>query len=229
MELERRFATDEACREYLAQLRWPRDFSCTVCGATKAWATRRGLRMCATCGHQMSVTAGTIFQDTRIPLPTWFRAIWWVTNQKTGVSALGLQRALGLRSYKTAWAWLHKLRRAMVRPGRDRLTGWVEVDETFVGGVASRSARRDRQQTKALVASCGAGAMGRRLGRIRLQRLARRVWRQACCHFVAGRHRTRQPSCITDGCVGYDPAPASRLSQASNHVSRGPTAKPPRT
>src|ERR1017187_3701485 len=81
------------------------------------------------------LTAGTIFQDTRKPLVLWFRTMWSVTSQKNGASALGLQRVLGLGSYKTAWTWLHKLRRAMVRPGRDRLTGRVEVDETFVGGL----------------------------------------------------------------------------------------------
>ena len=86
----------------MAQLRWPRDFSCPACGTTKAWATRRGLRMCATCGHQVSVTAGTIFHDTRTPLTLWFRAIWWVVSQKPGASALGLQRGLGLGSYRTA-------------------------------------------------------------------------------------------------------------------------------
>ena len=78
--------------------------------------------MCAACGHQASVIAGTIFQGTRIPLSVWFRAIWWVVSQKNGASALGLQRVLGLGSYRTAWTWLHKLRRAMVRPGRDRVS-----------------------------------------------------------------------------------------------------------
>lgn len=86
--------------------------------------------MCASCGMQVSVTAGTIFERTRTPLPTWFRAIWWVVTQKNGASALGLQRVLGLGSYETAWTWLHKIRRAMVRPGRERLSGRVEVDET---------------------------------------------------------------------------------------------------
>jgi hypothetical protein len=71
--------------------------------------------------------AGTIFQDTRQPLADWFWAMYWLSSQKNGVSALGLQRVLGLGSCKTAWAWLHKFRRAMVRPGRDRLTGRVEV------------------------------------------------------------------------------------------------------
>jgi ISXO2-like transposase domain len=120
---------------------------------------------CASCGHQTSVTAGTIFQDTRTPLSLWLRAIWCVTNQKT----LGLQRALGLRSYKTAWTWLHKLHRAMVRPGRDRLTGRVEVDETYVGGV--HPGRFGRQPgTKALVA-VAVEVDGRRLSRIRLRRI----------------------------------------------------------
>ena len=92
-------------------------------------------------------TAGTIFQDTRTPLKVWFHALWWMTSQKNGVSALGLQRVLGLGSYQTAWCWLHKLRRAMVRAGRDRLSGTVEVDEAYVGlrkrvcGAAKRKAR----------------------------------------------------------------------------------------
>ena len=168
-EFERRFATEEACRAYLEQLRWPEGFRCPRCGAPKAWPVRRRWWQCAACAHQTSVTAGTIFQDTRTPLVTWFRAMWWVTNQKTGVSALGLQRTVGLRSYKTAWTWLHKLRRAMVRPGRDCLTGWVEVDETYVGGV--HPGRRGRQtETKALVVVAVEVERGR-LGRIRLRRL----------------------------------------------------------
>jgi transposase-like protein len=83
------------------------------------------------------VTAGTIFQDTRTSLRLWFQAIWWVVSQKNGVSALGLQRVLGLKSYETAWTWLHKLRRAMVRPGRDLLTGRVEVDECYLASAKS--------------------------------------------------------------------------------------------
>lgn len=168
-EFERRFATDAACRDYLVQLRWPDGFRCPRCGQPKAWPVRGALFQCAGCGHQTSVTAGTIFQDTRTPLTTWFRAMWWVTNQKTGVSALGLQRTLGLRSYKTAWSWLHKLRRAMVRPGRDRLTGPVEVDETYIGGV--HPGRRGRQtETKALV-GVAVQIERKRLGRIRLRRI----------------------------------------------------------
>ena len=142
MELEKRFPTDEACREYLASLRWPGGFVCPACAGSDSWVTTRGLWMCAACGRQVSLQAGTIFQGTRTPLTLWFRAIWWVTSQKNGASALGLQRILGLGSYETAWTWLHKLRRAMVRPGRDRLSGEVEVDEAFVGGVERRAGRR---------------------------------------------------------------------------------------
>jgi len=92
----------------------------------------------------MSVTAGTIFQDSHLPLTIWFRAMWQVTSQKNGISALGLQRVLGLGSYKTAWAMLHKLRRAMVRPGRERLSGSVEADETYLGGLEVFAAGRRR-------------------------------------------------------------------------------------
>jgi hypothetical protein len=95
-EFETRFATEDPCRAYLVQLRWPDGFRCPTCGAMKAWPVRARptLFHCAACGRQTSVTAGTIFQDTRTPLPTWFRAMWWVTSQKTGASAIGLQQRL---------------------------------------------------------------------------------------------------------------------------------------
>ena len=169
-ELESRFSTEQACRDYLACLRWPEGFACPACKGTEAWSTGRGLWMCAACGHQVSVTAGTIFQDTRTPLTLWFRAIWWVVSQKNGASALGLQRILGLGSYRTAWTWLHKLRRAMVRPGRDRLSKMVEVDETFVGGVEAGGGRR-HVGNKALVV-IAAEVRGRAVGRIRMHRVA---------------------------------------------------------
>ncbi len=168
-EFERRFATAEACRAYLVQLRWPDGFRCPRCGGAKAWPVRPVLLECAACGRQTSVTAGTIFQDTRTPLPTWFRAMWWVTSQKTGASALGLQQALGLGSYETAWTWLHKLRRAMVRPGRDRLSGTVEVDETLVGGVEEWA--RGRQTEKKAMIAVAAEEDGAGIGRIRLRRV----------------------------------------------------------
>jgi hypothetical protein len=118
----------------------------------------------------VSVTAGTLFHQTHLPLRVWFRAIWWITNQKSGASAMGLQRTLGLGSYKTAWSCLHQLRRAMVRPGREPLTEEVEVDAISVGGVESGKGKRHLGETKALVA-VAAEVRGRGRGRIRLKRI----------------------------------------------------------
>ena len=128
------FPDELACREYLAELRWPNGFSCPGCGSGGYWRTGTGLWMCAGCGLKTSATAGTIFHRSHTPLSTWFAAIWFVTSQKNGVSARGLQDALGFGSYETAWAWLHKLRRAMVRPERELLSGVVELDQSFLGG-----------------------------------------------------------------------------------------------
>lgn len=167
IELEKMFATEEACRDYMFRIRWPDGFRCPRCGHNKACKLGRGLFQCADCRNQTSVTAGTIFQDTRKPLRMWFHAMWHVTNEKNGVSAMSLQRALGLKSYQTAWTWLHKIRRAMVRPDRDRLSGVVEVDETFVGG--KEIAVRGRQtETKSLVV-IAAQVDGNGIGRIRMR------------------------------------------------------------
>jgi len=170
LELEEQFATDEQCRAYLAALRWPEGFMCPRCGGRKAWPAQRGRLICAACRHQATVTAGTIFQDSRLSLRLWCRALWHVTSQKNGASALGLQRVLGLGSYQTAWTVLHKLRRAMVRPGRDKLSGRVEVDETQVGGVMlGRKGRGIPSKSLVVIA---AQEDGNRIGRIRMARIA---------------------------------------------------------
>jgi len=169
LQMEERFATDEQCRDYLASLRWPEGFVCPSCEGRKGWPAGRGRLICAACRHQTTVIAGTIFQDSHLPLRLWFRAIWQVTCQKNGASALGLQRVLGLGSYQTAWTVLHKLRRAMVRPGRDKLSGRVEVDETLVGGeTPGRKGRGVPSQAVVVIAAQEAGAG---IGRIRLSRI----------------------------------------------------------
>jgi transposase-like protein len=169
LELEARFSDEAACRQYLEALRWPDGFVCPRCGGTRAWAAQRARHVCVACRHQATVTAGTIFHDRHLPLPLLFRAFWQVTSQKYGASALGVQRVLGLGSYETAWSWLHKLRRAMVRPGRERLSGRVEVDETYVGGMAEGKRGRGAER-KALVV-IAAQEDGPGLGRIRLARV----------------------------------------------------------
>jgi len=133
-EFVKRFSTEEQCRDYLYQLRWPDGFKCPRCECKEYRNLRYVLYDCKSCKYQVSVIAGTIFQDTRTPLRIWFTAIWWITTQKYGASAEGLKQVLGLGSYETAWTWLHKIRKAMVRSDRTKLSGVVEVDETYIGG-----------------------------------------------------------------------------------------------
>ena len=167
-EFDAWFSTEEGCARYLQRLRWPKGFVCPSCGATKAWGTGRHLLRCAECQRQTSLTAGTIFDGTRKPLRTWFQAMWYITNQKLGVSALGLRRVLGLASYQTAWTWLHKLRRAMVRPGRERLRGVVEVDETYVGAAEAGTKGREAH-TRAIVVIAVEMHQPKGFGRVRLR------------------------------------------------------------
>jgi transposase-like protein len=199
VEFEAWFATEEACREYLFRLRWPEGFHCPRCGHGEAWAVGAILFQCTRCAYQASVTAGTIFHGSHKPLTMWFRAMWWVTSQKTGASAMGLQQVLGLGSYKTAWTWLHKLRRAMVRPGRDRLDGRVEVDETYLGGLEEGLCGRQTEK-KALIA-VAAQEDGRRIGRIRMRRI-KDASAESLHGFVLD---SIQPGSVvhTDGWVGY--------------------------
>ena len=205
IELEANFSTEAACREYLARLRWPDGFRCPHCGGVKSWPVRDVLLQCAACGHQTSVTAGTIFQDTRTPLTVWFRAMWWVTTQKNGASALGLQRGLGLKSYETAWAWLHKFRRAMVRPGRDLLTGRVEVDECYVGGPEAGLPGRLNVEKVLVVVAAQEDGVG--IGRIRLRQI---VDASAASLIPFVRDSVAAGSTVhTDGWQGYLPLKGS--------------------
>ena len=164
------FATEDKCANYLMRLRWPQGFSCPGCGSQTPWLTARSLLRCKQCHRQTSVTAGTVFEGTRKPLRVWFQAIWYLTNQKLGVSALGLKRVLGLGSYQTAWTWLHKMRLAMVRPGRDMLSGHVEVDETYIGG-AEEGVRGRKTVTKSIVIIAIEVHSPKGFGRIRLRQI----------------------------------------------------------
>ena len=170
-ELDRFFRNEDACRRYLAELRWPDGYRCPRCGSEDSpWVTARGYLHCRECEGEVSITAGSVFEGTRKPLRSWFLAMWFVTSQKHGASALGLQRVLGLGSYQTAWTWLHKLRRAMVRPGRERLRGRVEVDETYVGG-AEEGGKRGRGAEKEIVAIAVEVLAPRGFGRVRMRRV----------------------------------------------------------
>jgi transposase-like protein len=171
------FATEEACLAYLERLRWAAGFVCPRCGSDSgAYRASRTRLMCRACQHQSTVTAGTIFEKTRTPLRVWLAAAWYLTNQKQGVSALGLQRVLGLGSYETAWTMLHRFRRAMVRPERERLKGQVEVDETYLALTDRQeplsAVGRKSSTAKVLVVIAVEALQPTGFGRIRLRRIA---------------------------------------------------------
>lgn len=170
VEFQQRFTTEDTCRAYLEKVRWPDGFRCPRCGSTGGWQTGRGLWMCRQCGRQASVTAGTIFQDTRKPIRLWLLMMWSITSQKNGASAMGLQRELGFTRYETVWMWLHKLRRAMVRPRRERLRGVVEIDETYLGGLEEGVSGRQTEK-KAVIAIAVEEDRKGGMGRIRLQHI----------------------------------------------------------
>jgi hypothetical protein len=137
-EFEARFATEADCRAYWIEARWGGEPACARCGSTRVWTIREGTTFeCADCGHQTSLTSGTLLEKTRKPLKMWFRAIFEISTRRTGISGKDLQRIMGFGSYKTAWTWLHKLRAAMVRSDSEPLGPFVQLDEALVGGKGS--------------------------------------------------------------------------------------------
>ena len=211
------FPDEQACLTYLERVRWRDGFICPRCGTVGGvwWAVRRGLRKCAVCHHETSVTAGTIFHGSRLPLTSWFAAIWYVVNQKNGVSALGLQHVLEFGSYQTAWAWLHKLRRAMVLPGRELLQDAVEVDETYVGGVRPGTGGRGAAG-KAIVV-IAVEDRGEAAGRVRMRRVPD-VSKATFTDFVLD-NVARGSEVHTDGWQGYDDIGKYRFSHVVTNLS----------
>lgn len=169
------FPTEDSCRQYLELLRWPDGFTCPNCNHNaEPSRASRGRLLCTQCHFQASVTSGTIFSKTRTPLRIWLGAAWYLTNQKQGVSALGLQRVLGLSSYQTAWTILHRFRRAMIRPNRSQLSGLVEVDESFLDIREKSSVPRNKKKSttnRVLVGIAVEILEPNGFGRIRLQKL----------------------------------------------------------
>jgi len=200
-----RFGTDEACRACLVRARWPEGFRCGSCGHDQAYSHKKRLiEECTACGKQHSILAGTIFEQTKTGLARWFLAIYLVTSSKGGISAMELQRQMGFGSYGTAWAWLHKIRRAMVVPGRKPLSERVEADETLVGGPRPGKPGRGasgKTVVAGAVESRRGQARGRRLGRLRLQAV-RDASASSLVGFL-GQNVLRPADVATDGWSGY--------------------------
>jgi hypothetical protein len=199
IEFQDAFPTNRACFEYLCLVKWSDGFACPHCEGKKAWKLKRMILRCKTCHKDVSITAGTIFQDRKISLRLIFQAMWYIVSQKQGVSALGIQQVLGLGSYETAWLWLHKLRTAMVRPGRDKLSGTVEVDETLIGG--ERKGKPGRGSENKILVIVAVEWHDNRMGRIRLKRItgaSGRVLVKAVQELVEGGSTVN-----TDGWRGY--------------------------
>lgn len=202
VELLERFPDEAACVEFLRGLRWPDGFRCRRCGGTESVTIRtRRLEQCRACRYQASITAGTIFHRTRKPLRLWFLALFFVGRHKTGISALQLQKDLGLGSYKTAWAWLHKVRSALRERPEFRLTGLVEADETYIGARHERGVPGRRLEGKSLVAAV-VESRGERAGALRMAVLPA-ASQEELGPFVRGAIDQARTTVKTDGWAGY--------------------------
>lgn len=204
------FSDENACWHYLIDTRWTEGYVCSHCQSKKYWLTAKHKIHCSDCGKEFSITSGTIFQESKKPLLLWFHIMWWVVAQKTGASAYNLKDFMGFGSYETAWTWLHKLRRAMVRPEREQLKGEVEVDETYIGGKETGNGKQGRgSETKTLVV-VAAECKGKQIGRVRFK----------CIDEASGNYLKifiednieHGSVVITDGWTGY-----SFLSESKNY------------
>lgn len=136
IDIHTTFPTEEKCRELLVRLRWPKGPRCLRCKLPVVeLETEKQLFYCKACDYQFTVTTGTVFNDTHLPLFKWFAATMLLCEAKKGMSACQIQRTLGIGGYKTAWHLCHRIRSAMVEAGRPKLDGTVEMDETYVGGI----------------------------------------------------------------------------------------------
>jgi transposase-like protein len=212
------FSVEADCAAYLEWIRWPAGFVCPECGGTKAWRTDRGLWHCPGCRHQTSVTAGTVFEDSRKPLRLWFHVMWLMMAQKTGMSAKNLCDMYGFGSYQTAWGWLQKLRSVMVRSGRELLAGRVEVDETYVGG-QKEGTRGRGAEGKTLVLVAVEGDAKKRLGRVRL-RCVETVDHATIDAFVRD-YVAPGTRVVTDGLSVYDNLNAAGFKHRPHVITTG--------
>jgi len=215
-ELRAWFNEDWKCLNYLDWLRWPDGFLCPWCAWQEGWRAADGRWRCAGCDRRVSATAGTIFHGTRTPLTVWFSAAWHLTSGKGGISATELQREMQLGSYQTAWAMLHRYRSVMVLPGRDRLTGDVEVDEAFLGGPEAGIPGRGALG-KALFAAAVELNSPKGLGRARLG-IIKDASAESLQQFLLGNVEPGS-TIVTDGWASYPKATRGHYTLKATSVS----------
>ena len=215
-EFQRQFATEEACQNYLTACRWPDGFACPRCRHTRGYRLIEHRRwQCAACRYQVSLTAGTILHNTKTPLAVWFWATYLTVTDKRGISALLLQRQLGLRRYETAWMLLHKLRRAMVNLGREPLHGDVEIDDTWVGGPQpGLRGSRQLKGRKAAIVLVAVEKRGDKSGRVRMCVIP--DFKQTTMLAFVTQHVAPGSTVYTDGLKGF----AGISAAAVRHVAR---------
>jgi len=215
-EFLEQFKDEASCQKYLFEMRWPNGFVCPKCKNTaKYWFTAQNLIHCI-CGHQASLTAGTIFHGTRKPLLLWFHIMWWVVAQKTGVSASNMMDFMGFGSYKTVWTWLQKIRRAMVRTGRDKLSGIVEVDETYIGGMETGTGKQGRGAETKILVVVAAECIGKQIGRVRFKCIDSAT-SENLIPFIQDNVK-RGSTIITDGWKGYKSLPVKEKDDNSGYI-----------
>ena len=195
------FPDEQSCWQYLIEIRWPDGYVCSHCKSAKYWLTSKHKIHCSRCEKEFSITSGTIFQDSKKPLLLWYHIMWWVVAQKTGASANNLMDFMGFGSYETAWAWLHKLRRAMIRDGREKLSGTVEVDETYIGGKEIGTGKQGRGAVEKCLVVVATECIGKKIGRVRF-RIISDASKESLLPFIES-NVEHNSTVITDGWSGY--------------------------
>lgn len=209
------FPDEKSCWQYIIDMRWPEGYVCSGCQSERYWLTGKHKIHCSECGKEYSITSGTIFQESKKSILLWFHIMWWVVAQKTGASASNMKDFMGFGTYETAWQWLHKLRRIMVRPGRENLTGEVEVDETYIGvdeiGTGKQGRGADEKSLVVVATEC----VGKKIGRVRFK-IIPNASSDSLLPFIE-ENVEKGSTIITDGWTGYSPLSENK---DYNHITK---------